>query len=192
MQQQTKQLAVLLLHQHAISSGPTFTWEFSMPVSKWLPGATEEVVAGPCKLANSHGLWLQIANVPYSATAYGIDCLAGFAVRLAAGKTPEMASLSELKLRIPFTAMACSTLTLEAMQDSRGCTTHEQRTSQLDADISGSMCGGAGALIVFERSVLQRLNLVHYNGYYKDHDARHLEQQKNRTLKFSLEFKLSG
>jgi hypothetical protein len=58
----------------------------------------------------------------YSATAYGTDYLAGFAVQLqlAAGKTPERTSLSELELPIPFTVLARSTLTLEPCKTAEG------------------------------------------------------------------------
>jgi hypothetical protein len=192
VQQHSKQLAGLLLHQRAIGCGSqTFRWEFSMPVSKWLPGATEEVVAGPYQWGKLPGLWLQVVNKPYSVTAYGSEHLAGFDVRVAAGRSAEMASLSELNLPIPFTAPAHSTLTLEAVKDSsRGYTTREERTCQLDAGVSGSMCGAAGALIVFKRSLLQRLDLADYA--YKEYDAGKLEQTKNRTLKIALVFKFSA
>jgi hypothetical protein len=191
VQQQSKQLAALLLHQRVIGFGSsqTFRWEVSMPVSKWLPGATEEVVSGPFQWNLLPDLWLQMVNKPYSATAYGSDHLAGFTVQLAAGKSPEMTSLSELKLPIPFTVLARSTLTLEAVKDSRGYTTHSERTTQMDADAPGSINGLNGALVVFKRSSLHRLDLVHP---YKEYDATQLEGNRNRTLKFSLEFKFNG
>jgi hypothetical protein len=74
VERRIKMLAGPVLHYRARRFGnEAFTYSFSMPVSKWLPGAAEEVVTefgwtepgvGPLP-----GLCLQIINKPYSTTA---------------------------------------------------------------------------------------------------------------------------
>jgi hypothetical protein len=193
VQQQATQLAALLLHQRILVAGPrsgTVSWEFTMPVSAWLVSSGSQVVAGPVQTVS--GLYLQIISLPYSKTAYG-DALVGIEVQLATDSKPELRTVAELDLPIPFQVLARgagynnSGTTISLQPETSG---YYQSGSevQLDGDCAGTLAGSAGVRVMLS---CQKLRSLYLTGSYSD-DVWSLEEKKHRTVKFSLKFKVAA
>jgi hypothetical protein len=198
VQQQAKRFAALLLHQRMLSfqqsnaSVPrhaAWTWpEFSMPVSAWLPGTPEQVLSTKWTDIDGAQLWISIVSKPYSSTAYGDDKLAGFALRLAAGGSTEMASIVEMRLAVPIAVLKGTTITLESPGSSSGSSTS---TIQLQNDVQGVMIGSSGVLVALDFAQLRELGLL---SCFSNIDKtigfeNHLESKKHWTIKVVLKFR---
>jgi hypothetical protein len=122
-------------------------------------------------------------------TTYDEDKLTGIAIRLAAGKPADMASIAEMRLPVPVRVLASSTVTLEPAANTNSYSSPRAVTITLKSDVQGNMLGDTGVMVAFSRRQLDNVGLL--DEYSTSDDLRTLEAMKQRTLKLTVEFKLA-